>query len=56
MRHIPYIPKPGEQIPQPVEKEPCHRCNGTGKIVRYRVDGSIKSERSCPCGATPKEN
>lgn len=40
------------QSPSPVPSlpvEPCHRCNGTGIIVRYRIDSSVKSEAICPC-------
>ncbi len=31
------------------EARPCPRCNGTGHVIRYRMDGSKKSDMPCSC-------
>lgn len=40
---------PNTPHPAPPVPEPCHRCNGTGEVLRYRMDGSIKTRTVCPC-------
>ncbi len=39
-------PRPAPTAQPP---EPCHRCGGTGVVIRYRRDGSVKSRTECPC-------